>query len=369
MIQCILFRFILLLIAQFSSGIDTYMASLILFMELTTSSYATLVGNSALLAFTFGEIVVTSMAYICRDWLKLKWATTLYILALVPYLFFVPESPHWLLTKHRYDDLKKVLHQMARFNRRSDSRWLPYYRRLIENCQKQKDLNQKTKTKLSFLSKARRFLTHVPTMTKLLISGFIGLVTLLLYFKASFGLGTMKEVNLYLNMIIGAVVEAIGYLIPALLMIRYNRKPIFIIFLLLTSACLVLTTLASNQYHNITVLIAQLGKFTISGAVGVTYIYVPELFPTSIRATGMGFFILCSRLGSSIAPVIEASINHDQSLITYMYYVYAFLTILCVALTLLLPETRNVPLADKIDYSSNQNNKKKSCNTQSITCT
>ena len=63
--------------------------------------------------------------------------------------------------------------------------------------------------------------------------------------------------------------------------------------------------------------------------------------------------------------MIDASISHNRSLITYMYYLYAILTVVCVLLTLLLPETRNVPLADKIDYNTNKN-KKTSSDTHSI---
>ncbi|CAF4474810.1 unnamed protein product, partial [Rotaria magnacalcarata] len=79
-----------------------------------------------------------------------------------PYLIFVPESPHWLLIKCRYAELKQVLHQIAQANRRTNSQWLLYYQHLIDSHQTQKDRNQKNKVKLSFLSKSRRFLTHVP---------------------------------------------------------------------------------------------------------------------------------------------------------------------------------------------------------------
>jgi Na+/melibiose symporter-like transporter len=324
-------------------------------MELTTSVYATFVGNLALIGFAFGEIVIAGMAYVCRDWLLLKWVMSLYILALIPYLFFVPESPQWLLTKHRYNDLENLLRRIAQCNQRSESKWLPFYRYVIENHRKQKAMNQKNKIKLSFFAKSRRFLTHIPTMSKLFISAFLGFVTLLLYFKISFSLGAMDEIDPYLNIIIGAVVETLGYIAPSLAMIRYGRKPVFIVFLILTIICLVLTPLTANHNRITIILVAQLGKFAISGAACVTYIFVPELFPTSIRATGMGFFILFSRLGSTIAPMIDASISHNHSLTTTMYYLYAILTVLCVLLTLLLPETRNVPLTDKIDYSIKKN--------------
>lgn len=328
-------------------------------MEITTSVYATFVGNLALVAFAVGEIVITGMAYVCRDWLRLKWVITIYVLVLVPYLYYVPESPHWLLTKHRYSELEKLLRQMARCNRRPESRWFPFYRYVVENHRKQKDMNKNRTIKLSFTARAYRFLTHMPTMSKLFITGYIGFITLLLYMKISYNLGAMEEISPYINIIIGAVAEAVGYIIPSLFMIYFGRKPIFILFLLLTALYLSIAPLTIRHDRYIAVIIAQLGKFAISAAVCVTYIFVPELFPTSIRGTGMGFFILLSRLGSTIAPMIDAKIHHNHLLETYTYYLYAFLTLLCVLLTFLLPETRNVPLADTIDYTP----KKASSNT------
>lgn len=168
----------------------------------------------------------------------------------------------------------------------------------------------------------------------------------------TYNLGAMDEIDPYLNLVIGAVGESLGYLAPSLLMIRFGRKPIFILFQTLTAVCLVVTPYALHQSRFIAVLVAQLGKFASSGAVGVTYIFVPELFPTTIRGTGMGFFILFSRLGSIFAPMIDAWINHDRSSVTAMYYLYALFTMLTALLALLLPETRNVPLTDKIDYRS-----------------
>jgi MFS family permease len=326
------------------------MVSFLLLMELTTASYATLVGNLALTAFAAGEIVVTVMAYFCRHWLLLKWIMSAYVILLVPYLYFLPESPHWLLTKHRYDELERQLDQMARMNRRSNADWLPTYHHFIECHRQERKLHAKAKIQLSFTFKARRFLTHVPTMSKLVISGFLGFLTLLLYFKISFSLGDMDEIDPYLNLVIGAFVEVIGYIAASLFMIRYGRKPILILFLILTALCLVFTPYSLEQDRLIAILTVQLGKFAISAAVGVTYIFVPELFPTTIRGTGTGFFGLMSRLGSTLAPMVDASIKHNRSSVTNLYYLYALLIIFCTLITLLLPETRNVPLADKIDY-------------------
>jgi MFS transporter, OCT family, solute carrier family 22 (organic cation transporter), member 4/5 len=343
-------RFLLLLINQFIGGIDMYVLSFLILIEITTSSYATLVGNLALVAYAIGEIIIAGMAYVAQHWLLLKWMMTLYMTALIPYLYFLPESPQWLLAKGRYEDLEKTLYRMARFNRRSTTQWLPLYRRLVNAHLRSKAEQHNRKVRLSSCAKIQRFVTHTPTMSKLLISGVIGFVTLLLYFKIAFNLGQTDDISPYLNLIIGAFVEILGYIVASLLMMRFNRKPMLMLFLVLTALCLILTPHSWNSSSSTVILVAQLGKFAISGTACVTYIYAPELFPTSIRGTGMGVFVLFSRVGSILAPIIDAWIDHDQSAMLYMYYVYALLSVLIICLIFFLPETRNVPLAEKIDY-------------------
>lgn len=345
------------MINQFISGIDTFIIAYILLIELTTSIHATCVGNLALVTFTLGEMLVAGMAYLCRHWLLLKWATTIYLIALVPYLFFIPESPRWLLTKRRYNELETMLRGMARLNQQAESKWFPFYRYMIENHRKQKDDNAKNKIQLSFFAKLARFLTHLPTMTKLFISSLLGFVTLLLYIKISYSLGAMEQINPYLNIVIGAFVEACGYIAASLFMMRFGRKTVLILFLLTTMICLLCTLLIDKQHPLIVVLIAQFGKFAISGTICVTYILVPELFPTSIRASSMGIFVLFSRFGSTIAPTIDSMSTDNASFVTYTYYFYTGLVLLCLVLTLFLPETRNVPLTDKIDYHPKKNTK------------
>ena len=49
---------------------------------------------------------------------------------------------------------------------------------------------------------------------------------------------------------------------------------------------------------------------TISGASNILYVYLPELFPTSLRASGIGLAVAASRVGSALAtfllPVVVA---------------------------------------------------------------
>ncbi len=81
----------------------------LLLMELTSSSHTSLAGNSAVIGFTIGEGFITLFAYLAHDWLRLKWIITCYFALILPYLYFVPESPYWLFSKKKYNQLEDYL--------------------------------------------------------------------------------------------------------------------------------------------------------------------------------------------------------------------------------------------------------------------
>ena len=325
------------------------MVSFLLLMELSTSIRTNLIGNLALVAASSGEFVVTIMAYFCRDWLRLKWIATFYILIASFYLYFVPESPRWLLTKGRYAELEQLLSKMARINGRNHHHWYQLFRHVVRQDPHEKSFDQQTEKSSSFMTRFIRIVRNRTIMSRFLISGFIGFITLFLYIKVAYSLGAMNEIDPYLSVIIGGFVEIAGCMIGCALMIKFGRKTVLNFFIVLLSLCFALTPHLQQSNNFILIFISQLSKFSISGAVCVTYIFVPELFPTSIRGTGMGFFVLISRIGSALGPTVDSWIPHQYVGSSSIWYFYSILTLITVTLTFFLPETRNIPMKDTIE--------------------
>jgi putative MFS transporter len=94
-----------------------------------------------------------------------------------------------------------------------------------------------------------------------------------------------------------------------------------------------------KSYPLITIIISQIGKLAISGALLVTWIYVPEIFPTSIRGIANGVFVFVGRIGAILAPIIDVIVGDKYIKITF--FIYSILTIIYVILVYFLPETRN----------------------------
>lgn len=302
----------------------------LLLMELTSSSHTSFAGNLALVAFTFGEIFATAFAYIARQWLNLKWFNSAYFFLILPYLYFVPESPYWLFSKKNYKQLEACLRKIATINGRNDIDWFLHYTQMIRRSSMPKIIAKQTKN-----TKIKRFIP------RLSFCGLIAIVTMLLYIKISYGLGAMnKAFSPHWGIIIGAIVEGIGYVSASFLMTTWlGRKYALMIYSLLTSICVLVIPFIMETYPIMTIIISQMGKLMISGAVSVSWVYVPELLPTSMRGFGNAVFVVFGRVGAILAPIVDAAL--DDTYIKITFYVYAGLTIAMIGVVFLLPETRN----------------------------
>ncbi|CAF2162906.1 unnamed protein product [Rotaria magnacalcarata] len=261
-------KFILLLVNQFASGLTAAAFSLIfiLVLELTSSAHTGFAGNFALVLFTIGEGVVTLFAYLAKDWQLLKWINTAFVGLVIPYLYFMPESPLYLYSKRDFFRLEALLRRIATANKRDEADWYPVYQELRRN-QSFILSNQK---ELTFLQKAHQILAHRSTVIKLLITALLGFTTLMLYIKIRYGLAAMS-ISPYLGILIGAAVEAGGYVTGSLLIsTRLARKGSFILVTSVTIICVILIPIISNHSPIATVFIAQFGKFAISGSIAVS---------------------------------------------------------------------------------------------------
>lgn len=305
-------------------------------LELTSAAHTSLVGNAALVAYTVGEAIITLCAYLTFDWQLLKWTNTLCIGLILPYFYFMPETPMYLAAKRQFTELEALLRRIAKTNNRNELKWYPSYQEFLRNQSTSRDENER---KISFFQQIRQLFSNKHSIIKLFVVSLIGFTTYLLYYEISYGLEVLN-ISPYLGVLIGAIVEAIGYISGSALMVtKLGRKGTFIIMLGLTAVCVLIIPLIQNHSALAIVFIAQFGKYTISGAISASWVFVPELFETSIRNSANGIFIAFSHLGAILAPVIDTSVNERYLSITY--YASSGLSFIVIFLTLLLPETKD----------------------------
>lgn len=336
---------------QFMAGLTLLTSNIafVMMLELTTPTHRSLAGNITFIFYASGEILITLFAYMTRNWLNLLWANTIFIGFSLSLLFFTIESPLYLFSKEQYSHLEKVLRRMAKLNGKKDIDWYPAFQELI-NRQLSVTVNKK---QLRFTEKLQQLVTERATILRVLITAFLAFKDTLLYYKISYGLAEMK-ISPYLAILIGGILEAIGYVTATILTsTRLGRKYSLIISTGLTCICILIIPFLLNHNTLATVIVSQTGKFATSVANSITWIYIAELFPTSIRSSTNGFALAISRLGAITAPVIDASV--DQEYLSITFYVYAGLAFVSILLTLPLPETKDEPLAKALDISDTSN--------------
>lgn len=333
---------------QFASGLifSSSTTVFVLILELSSSTYRSLAGNIALSSFAVGGVLITLFAYLTHHWQKLLWTVTGFIGLTLPYLYYMPESPMHLYATKQYSRLETLLRRIAKVNGRPDSEWYPIFQELL-NTQSSYTVNQE---KFTVTHKIRQLICHQETAKRLLVSSLLAFTGMLLYIKISYGLATMN-ISPYIGILIGAAVEIVAYIAASILMsTRLGRKYSLMIFTGLTCICVLLIPLLTKRSTLATVIISQLGKSAVSASLATTWIFISELFSTSIRGTANGVATAVSRIGAITAPVIDSSIGEQYLPITF--YVYGSLALLVVLLMLLLPETKNVSLNDTAEITN-----------------
>ncbi len=123
---------------------------------------------------------------------------------------------------------------------------------------------------------------------------------------------------------------------------RWGRKPTLIGFLLLSALGCGLYGLGLSD-----ALVASatlIMSFALLGTWGALYVITPELYPTELRATGMGSAGAMARLGGLVAPSLLAPIMAASFAGALGLYA-ALLVLAAVAVTRIRVETRNRALA------------------------
>jgi MFS family permease len=136
----------------------------------------------------------------------------------------------------------------------------------------------------------------------------------------------------------------LGLLCFGPLSVRWGRRPTFAVFHLAALAVVPLTCYAPVEYWQLLVLLPLFGFFTLGMHAGYA-VYFPELFPTSLRATGAGFCFNGGRLAAALVLIGSGWLKELLEL-RLAVTLLSGLFLLGVVLLAFLPETRDQSLED-----------------------
>ena len=107
-------------------------------------------------------------------------------------------------------------------------------------------------------------------------------------------------------LVILALAQVPGYALAAWGVEAVGRRPTLAAFLVLSALGCGLFALASSPALVATALIVM--SFALLGTWGALYALTPEIYPTTLRATGMGMAGALARLGGLAAPSLMAAL-------------------------------------------------------------
>ncbi|CAM1299027.1 Uncharacterised protein g2302 [Pycnogonum litorale] len=324
---------------RFLAGINIQGAMLtgyVLLVELIGSSVRGLVSAAYGLFFTTGALLVTSIAYLIRDWRMMTLVSTLWGVPFVLQYFIVPESPRWLLTNGYQSEAQKVLKHIAKGNGKCES--------LSDDIYLKNESNANTSKKDP--DSLKKFFTNCHLFKLIIIQLYSWFVTSSMYYGLTLAAGDLGDI--YTSNCLMLLVEFPATFLLLTLINRIGRRKLLCGFMLLGGvSCLTIQLLPSypNMYI-IRVFAALVGKFCSSVQFCLITVHSAEIFPTSVRNGAMGTLAVASRIGGIVCPFIVLLGQYVTDLHFTIFGFFAFTSGIC---NLWLPETKDKQLPDTID--------------------
>jgi MFS family permease len=136
-----------------------------------------------------------------------------------------------------------------------------------------------------------------------------------------------------------------GYLCFGPVAGRFGRRPAFALMCAGSLVMLPVTFLLPSSYRHVLALLPLLGFFNNGIFTGFT-IYLPELYPTRLRATGAGFCFNIGRVLASAGPFVTGALVAAFGSFGRAASAVALIYAVGLAILPFAPETRGRPLPD-----------------------
>ncbi|GJG95337.1 MFS transporter [Cupriavidus pauculus] len=237
---------------------------------------------------------------------------------------YVPESPLFLNRNGKSEQARQVLERVAMTNGRN-----------VTIPKLQSEQPERQSVFALFAGKFRRRTLALFAAWLLISVAYYAVFVYLPIRLSSAGFGFMRGQAF---LVILALVQLPGYVLAAYGVERWGRKPTLIGFLLLSAVGCMLYSLGTAPV--VVVGSTLLMSFALLGTWGALYAFTPEVYPTNLRATGMGTAGAVARFGGLFAPAIIAPVMATHFTLA-LAMISTMLAVAAVAVSAVNVESRN----------------------------
>ncbi|XP_049453541.1 solute carrier family 22 member 13-like [Epinephelus fuscoguttatus] len=285
-----------------------------------------------------GQCVLAGLIYFVRDWRLAQLITAALLAVVAVYIWFIPESARWLLSRGRTEEAKQLITKVAVINKRT-----------VPESLLEKIVEKETEKKGGIIILIQSSVLRKYFFT-IILAWFSLNVT---YYCLSFNVGNFG-LSVFVTQLMFGLTELPAHILCIWLLEALGRKVSLMSTLLMGGfLCILILVVPQGNAVAVTTL-ATSGRFFINWAGSVCNVYVQELFPTSFRQTASGLGSIASRAGGLLSPLLNMLAMYHWSI---PIVIFSGLPLISGALSFLLPETRRKELPDSTTEAEGNRNK------------
>lgn len=306
----------------------------VLALEYTGAKKRTWVIASWAFSYVVSSAACPWLAYAIGHWSYLSLATSIPLVVVVCFGWYIPESAGWLLTRGRTEEAKKYLAMIGRINKREFPPNLD-----LKDLTRDKDYEKQVGVKDVLRS---------PVVRKhMILNLLVWFVTYCCYhtnvYNTSF-LGT----DVYLAYTLGAVLELPALPIMVFLVNWMGRRWPMVVSTGVAGVVGVFSIFCSKDASETILVLSLIMRICLTTEYNIILQYSAEVFPTVLR----GRCLAVLRVGGSVSLFVVPSIVYlSQQNPTYPMVISGAMCLFLSSISLFLPETMGKPMPQTLDDS------------------
>ncbi|GFG35022.1 hypothetical protein Cfor_08504 [Coptotermes formosanus] len=323
-------------------GTGVYTSALVLGMELVGSRSRVFAATMITSFYAIGQALTGLTAWWLQNWRLILRASYLPSLLCISYYWLIPESVRWLLTKKRTKEASDIILNAARRNGVCLSERVMIKIRTSSEQEDEENLEGNGSPWKTAVSQVFRSKT---LLMRLIICIICWITNSFVYIGLSLSAVSVGG-DKYTNFILVALVEIPAYAVTPFFSDRFGRRLSLCVSLLIAGVCCVAFAFIPEDYTTGKLILFLAGKFAITIAFTVVYVFTAELFPTELRHSMLGACSMVGRIGSIIAPQTPLLAEIYKAL---PFFLFGGISVASGLLILLIPETLNQKLPDTVE--------------------